>query len=120
MLQVFRRVKAGYIDKPLVDVRRHGANSFEDADEMIEPQIGVLKSIGELELTPGQFDVLQRRLGAVHRAMGYRSFWNGEPYNAMKSYSSALALPGKKLNALKYLVATPLSVLIRAFGRGSR
>lgn len=120
MLQVFRRVRAGYINKPLVDVRRHGANSFEHSDEMIEPQIGVLKAIGEMELTPGQFEVLQRRLGAVHRALGYRSFWNGEPFDAMKSYLRALALPGKKLNALKYLAATPLSVLIRIFGNDSR
>jgi len=119
MLQAFRRVKAGYIDKPLVEVRRHGTNSFEHADEMLEPQIDVLISIREMGLAPGQLEALQWRLGAVHRALGYRSFWKGEPYNALKSYIKALALPGKKLNVLKYLAAIPLSVLIRILGKGS-
>jgi glycosyltransferase involved in cell wall biosynthesis len=119
MLQVFRRVKAGYIDKPLVDVRRHGGNSFEHADEMLEPQIGVLMAIRQMDLTPRQFEALQWRLGSVHRALGYRSFWKGEPQEAVKSFIKALALPGKKLNALKYLAAIPLSVLIRALGKAS-
>jgi len=119
MLQVYRRVRAGFLDKPLVDVRRHGENSFAHADEMLDPQIGVLTAIGELDLTPGQREALRWRLGAVHRALGYRSFWRGQPHEALKSYPKALAFPGKKLNALKYLAALPLSGAIRLLGKGN-
>jgi hypothetical protein len=73
-----------------------------------------------MELTDGQREALDCRLSAVYCALGYSSFWKGDPHGALKPYFKALMLPGKKLHALKYIAATPLSALIGLLGSGSK
>ncbi|HEX5631657.1 MAG TPA: hypothetical protein VFX50_00445, partial [Gemmatimonadales bacterium] len=112
-LQVYRRAGAAYIDAPLVEVRRHGGNSYTRGDAIRE---GVLRAVrqaaGDLPLADAERALLRRRIGSEYRRLGYRHFWAHDAGRAARYYWHALRWPGSAGDALAHLAALPLLPLL--------
>jgi glycosyltransferase involved in cell wall biosynthesis len=112
-LQVYPKGGAAFIDEPLVEVRRHGANSYTNSDQIREGVLDVLQQLDrEMPLTPVQRAILRRRIGAEFCARGYRYFWSHDVRRASHYYGQALRWPGTWYSALKHLTALPLLPLL--------
>ena len=114
MLQVYARAgRVAYIDEPLVELRRHGANSYNNSDQI---RVGILsvvqRALDDFDLTPAQQDVLRRRVGSEYLSRGWRHFWAHEPADAVHYYSRALAWPGTSVGALSHLAMLPILPLL--------
>ncbi len=114
MLQVYARARQGAcIDDPLVEVRRHGANSYLSHDQIRTGVLHVVqRAFRTLPFTPAQAAILQRRIGAEFLSRGWRHFWAHEPGAAARYYSRALAWPGSRAGALSHLAMLPFLPLL--------
>ena len=112
MLRVYPRVQAGYIEEPLAELRRHGANTSQ-SDIMQRPVIDVLATFATESVAQAHMDTLLLRLGRDWAGLGYTRFWEGKPVEAAAAYLSALRYPGSRMTALKHLAALPLVPLLR-------
>lgn len=114
MLQVYARARgAAWIDEPLVEVRRHGANSYLSHDQIRTGVLHVVqRAFRTLDLIPAQAAILQRRVGAEFLSRGWRHFWAHEPGPAARYYSRALAWPGSRAGALSHLAMLPFLPLL--------
>ena len=112
-MQVYARGGAAFIDDPLVEVRRHGANSYSNSDQI---RAGVLAVVQRLEraipLTPSQRGVLRRRIGKEFCRRGYRYFWRHDVRQAASHYVRALRWPGTWRSALVHLALLPALPLL--------
>jgi glycosyltransferase involved in cell wall biosynthesis len=114
MLRIYTKVRAGFLDEPLVEVRRHSTNSFRRADEKLRPDLDAFARV-EREVPNGVYrTAIRRRLGRAWLAIGYHHFWAGRPLRAVEAYLHALAYPDVRLKALKYLTLSPAA---RVFAR---
>ena len=112
-LQVYGRGRAAFIDEPMVEVRRHGANSYSDGDQIREGVLAVVQQAErELPFAPAHRAVLRRRIGMEYCRRGYRFFWVHDARRAAAYYARALRWPGSRLNALGHLAALPLLPLL--------
>jgi glycosyltransferase involved in cell wall biosynthesis len=112
-LQVYDKGGAAYIDEPLVEVRRHGANSYTSSDQIRE---GVLRAVElaarDLPFAPAHRAVVRRRVGFECCRRGHRYFWSHDLGRAARYYARALGWPGSRLNALAHLIALPAVPLL--------
>jgi len=113
MMRVYALVRAAFITEPLVEVRRHGNNSYESAVERLEPDAIMFRSLMDEPLSPEQRKVLIRRIGRAWRAVGYYHFWNGTARASARAYLRALRYPGGRRQAFTHLLALPVRSLIR-------
>jgi len=102
-----------FLDEVLVEVRRHGKNSYLSGDHI---QSAVLQAIlavrAEVPLTASQHRILRRRIGAEYCALGWRHFWRHDADKAAGFYGRALLWPGKRLSALAHLALLPVLPLL--------
>lgn len=112
MCQVYRRVGAAYLEAALVDVRRHGNNSYQHPAQMLRPKIEVLGMLEREALPSRQRRSVRRRLGIAWSALGYLRFWEGQRAEAALAYWRALAYPGCRLTAFTHLAAVPFAPLL--------
>ncbi|MFW2438939.1 MAG: glycosyltransferase family 2 protein [Arenicellales bacterium] len=112
MLRVYERVQAAYIDEPLVEVRRHGSNSYADAMQMLEPKAAVISMVLEDIESEYNRKVLNRRLGRAWSAIGYAHFWGGGALKSTRAYLKAMRYRGSTWNALKHILLLPFLPLI--------
>ena len=111
MYLAYTRVAAAWITDPLVEVRRHGANSYRSAAAKLVPDIEAVRLLlrdPHAPFTPGQRALLRARLGRAWAALGYHHFWRRGPWGAARAYFHALAFPGTRLGAAAHLLALPL------------
>jgi glycosyltransferase involved in cell wall biosynthesis len=112
-LQVYRRARGAFVDAPLVEVRRHGTNSYGSGDRIREGVLEVVQlALRDPGLAPAHRAVLARRVGAEWRRRGYRWFWSHDAGRAARHYANALRWPGGRLNALVHLACLPLLPLL--------
>jgi glycosyltransferase involved in cell wall biosynthesis len=112
-MQVYTRGAAAFIADPLVEVRRHGANSYLNGDQIREGVLGVVQLVERtVPLTRTQRAVLRRRIGAEFCRRGHRHFWAHDVRRAAHYYARALRWPGMRLNALLHLVLLPALPLL--------
>lgn len=105
--------KSAFIDEVLVEIRRHGANSYRNNDTIREAVIKVLHLVHrDIPLSAEHRAVLSRRIGAEHCRRGWRYFWDGAPAAASQHYMEALKWPGSRITALWHLAAIPLVPLL--------
>ena len=107
-LQVYRLTRIAYLDEPLVEVRRHGGNSYSSALETQLHFLHVLDIVEREPLAPDHHDAIRRAMGRKWTGVGYYHFWNRSPLRAAGAYLRSLAYPGSRLNALKHLALLPL------------
>ena len=112
VLNVYRLADGGYIDEPLVEVRRHGSNSYRRVDAKLWPDIDAatrtLRRLTEVQ----HRRVLVSRLGQAWMGAGYHYFWTGRGRAACHAYWHALRYPGVRRRAALRLIASPLAALI--------
>ena len=108
MYHVYARVRAGFITDPVVELRRHGRNSYAGAADKLEPEVRTLIQLLSEDFTAAQRLVLRRRLGRAWWAYGHYYFRHRAPLRAARGLAWAAALPGHRAKALAYLLALPL------------
>jgi len=114
MLRVYERVQAAYLDEPLVEVRRHGSNSYSSAMQMLEPKAAVISMVLKDIDSEGNRKVLSRRLGKAWAAVGYAHFWGGDALKSTRAYFKAIKYRGSIWNALKHILLLPfLPIILR-------
>jgi len=113
MYRVYPRVAAAFIDEPLVEVRRHGGNSYTSLlpKLIVEPEI--LARLLKEDFSAGDREVLRRKLGSAWASLGYHYFYAGPSSKAAAAYLRALAYPGRRLASLKHLLTLPLAAWLR-------
>ena len=114
ILQVYASgMPVAFIDEVLVEVRRHGKNSYTSGDYI---QNGVLRNVllfnASVSLTPSQQAILHRRISAEYCALGWRHFWKHDAVEAARFYARALRWPGGRLTALAHLAMLPILPLL--------
>jgi glycosyltransferase involved in cell wall biosynthesis len=117
MLRIYSVARAAFIQEPLVEVRRHTANSYRRPEEKLKPDIDALTRVADEVRDAGQRDAVLRRLGRAYLSLGHHHFWRGEARPAVNAYFEAMHMPGSKLNALKHLAALPLMPLAPLWSR---
>ncbi len=77
VLNVYRVAAGAYIAEPLVEVRRHGGNSYRHAFEKIRPDIEALTRTLATVTNSRERTALRRRLGRAWLAAGYHQLHAG-------------------------------------------
>jgi glycosyltransferase involved in cell wall biosynthesis len=120
MLRIYSVARAAFIQEPLVEVRRHNANSYRRPEEKLKPDIDALTRVAREVRDDRQRDAVKRRLGKAYLSLGHHHFWRGEARPAVDAYVEAIQMPGSKLNAIKHLAALPFIPLAPLWSRSSR
>jgi hypothetical protein len=115
LLQVYASgTRVAFLEEVLVEVRRHGQNSYATGEQIQNAVIeSILFIIADIPLTASQQGILRRRIATEYCALGWRHFWRHDTDKAARSYGRALLWPGRRLNALVHLVLMPLLPLCR-------
>ena len=110
ILQIYARgMPTAFIDEVLVEVRRHGKNSYTNSDQIREAVLRTLHLVDtDIALSPEQRAILHRRIGNEYLRRGWRHFWSHDADRARQYYQDALAWPGTKLSAWAHLAMLPL------------
>jgi glycosyltransferase involved in cell wall biosynthesis len=120
MLRAYRRARvAGFIAEPLVEVRRHGDNSYESEEDKLEPDVIALTDLLREPLTPAHHAILLRRIGRAWSSLGYYHYWRGRAGTSVRAWANCLRYPGRRTLALRYLAALPLRPVVRAVRKTS-
>jgi len=102
-----------FLDEVLVEVRRHGKNSYTSGDHIQNATLrSVLTFMAEARLTDSQRAILRRRIAAEHCGLGWRYFWQHDAGKAASFYGRALLWPGQRLSALAHLALLPVLPLL--------
>jgi len=118
-LRAFLRTSVAYIDQPLVQVRRHGANMTADTSG-IPALIGkVLTGFDSVPMTPIQRRALNARLAKQHIALGVAAAGRGEPGETCHQFWLAFRRGGRLLSLGKQMLLVPLR-LLRSAARSRR
>lgn len=114
ILQIYARgLKAAFVDEVLVEVRRHGNNSYNNSDQIREAVLRTLHLVNQdIALTEEQRAILHRRIGNEYLRRGWRHFWSHDADRAREYYRDALSWPGTRLAALTHLALLPLLPLL--------
>jgi hypothetical protein len=119
ILQIYARTRAAYIDTPLVELRRHGNNSYRSHDQIRTAVMSVLKQVySDVKLSDHHRDVLRRRIGAEYCRRGWRYFWDRDVGQAAQHYRESLQWPGSRLNAMAHLALLPVVPILPRRGAG--
>jgi glycosyltransferase involved in cell wall biosynthesis len=112
VLNVYRVANGAFIREPLVEVRRHGGNSYRRADVKLLPDLDALTRTLPCATNPLHRATLRRRLGAAWLAAGHHFLRAGSGRSAWGAYYRALHYPGVRRRAAMRLFASPLAPLI--------
>lgn len=108
LLQIYACTRAAFIDDVLVEIRRHGRNSYRNHDQIRNAVLRVLQLVHEdIALSPAHRRILEERIGAEQCRRGWRYFWDGDVPSAARHYFAALKWPGSRLNAAGHLALLP-------------
>jgi glycosyltransferase involved in cell wall biosynthesis len=102
-LLVYRRGQVGFIETPLVEVRRHGSNTTSRLSDAPHAHLAALKLLEGEALSPAQRRALRRRLGRALIRVGLQNMADSHVRAAIFSFIRALGFPGARLSALKNL-----------------
>jgi hypothetical protein len=102
-----------FVDEVLVEVRRHGRNSYTSGDHIQNAALrSLLTFLAEARLTDAQRAILRRRVAVEHCGLGWRYFWQHDAAKAASFYGRALLWPGQRLSALAHLALLPVLPLL--------
>jgi glycosyltransferase involved in cell wall biosynthesis len=102
-LRVYRRGQVGFIETPLVEVRRHGSNTTSRLSDAPYAHLAALRLLEGEPLSATQRKALHRRLGRALIGVGLQNVADGRFRGAILSFMHALAFAGARLSALKNL-----------------
>ncbi len=116
IMQLYAKIrKAGYINLPLVRLRRHDSNSYSEAKDMFAPKIEAIQSLKQCLTHQNETVILEQRLTDEYLHIVYYDFWYGSVSKAVY-YAVKLLFRGKGVKtALKYLFLAPIAPILRAY-----
>ncbi len=109
-LRVFRLGAVGFLEQPLVEVRRHGSNITSNAADMAHAKLAGLELLCAEDLSLRQLRALRRRLGKGHIEAGLQDAQDGKAGAAARAYLRALGFSGARLSALKNIALLPYRI----------
>ena len=107
-LRAYERAPVGYIETPLVEIRRHGSNITTSLDELPHARLAVLQLLEREPHSATGLKALRRRLGRGWVDAGRSHLAQGRPREAFGSFVRALRYPGYRHSATKSLVLFPI------------
>jgi glycosyltransferase involved in cell wall biosynthesis len=116
-LKVFREGAVAFTREVVVEVRRHGANLTNNADELEEAKPVLLKSLEAEDLTAAERAALRRRIGRALVDSGRLFLRRNRKAAAAKKLVQALSYPGFRSRAMLHLASIPLHVVHQALKR---
>ena len=114
LLQIYARgMPVAFLDEVLVEVRRHGKNSYNSGDQIRDAVLRTLLLVdADITLSASQREILHRRIGNEYCRRGWRYFWSHDARKAASYYAKALSWPGTKPAGLSHLAMLPLLPLL--------
>ncbi len=106
-LRAYERAPVGYIETPLVEVRRHGGNITHDLSELPHARLAVLLLLEREPHSPAAWQALRRRLGRSWVNAGRSHLAHGRPLQALVSLGKSLRYRGYRRAAMKSLLLFP-------------
>ncbi len=98
-----------FMDEVLVEVRRHGDNSYNGSDRQRENVLRSIQAVNsDIALSPEHRAILHRRIGREYCARGWRYFWSHDLRKSAGYYMQAIAWPGTRLTAFAHLALLPI------------
>jgi glycosyltransferase involved in cell wall biosynthesis len=107
MLKVYQRGQAAFIPEPLVEVRRHSSNSYNELRTKGEADLQILLRLAREPMSPEHARALREKTGRAWIGMAYHDFHHRRPVAAARASIRALAYAGSRLAALKRLALLP-------------
>lgn len=107
-LRAYERAAVGFIETPLVEIRRHGNNMTHDLSHLPHARLEILRVLENEIEHEGPRNALLRRLGRAWVDAGHSHLVHGRIGRALHAFGRALPYRGFRLSALKRLVLFPL------------
>ncbi|MBA4155953.1 MAG: glycosyltransferase family 2 protein [Gemmatimonadetes bacterium] len=107
MLRVAPLVQAAYITDPLVEVRRHGNNSYSAKLELMEGGMSVYRNLEQESLSEAHREVLRRQIGQSWIGHAYYHYHTRNPVASASAAIRALRYPDSRWKAIKRLALLP-------------
>jgi len=108
-MRLYGKAEVAYIEEPLVEVRRHGNNSFQLAWEKIAGDLVALRKLERDEDSVQHKKAIHNRIGKLYAQMGHHYFWHRQPIKSAKSYVNCLAYPDYRIKAFLHLLMLPIT-----------
>ncbi len=112
LVNLYHIAPGAFIDDPLLEVRRHGNNSFQRGDALLLPDLDALTRALATVTSTLHRAALRNRIGRAWMRAGYHYLWTGQVRAAANAYAHALAFPSVRLGAAVRLAATPLAPIL--------
>jgi hypothetical protein len=116
-MRAFDRAPVGYLEEPLVEVRRHGENITSRMSEMPHAKLEALRLLEEEAWNARSRAALRRRVGRAWVDSGRIHIGEGRFREGLHAYREAMRYGGFRHSALKQLVLFPVAAA-RHFLRG--
>ena len=113
-MRLYEKAQVGYIAEPLVEVRRHGTNSFGTALEKSTWDLRALHRLEKDVLSLEHKRAVRARVGRLHAGTGHYYFWHKQPLKSAQSYLRCLAYPDHRLDALRHLLMLPGTLILKS------
>lgn len=107
-LRAFRQGAVGFLNEPLVEVRRHGENASTRLADMPHAKLAAFQLLTETSLTDAERRALNRRVGRALISSALQDTSDGRLRVAAEKYLRALGFGGARLSALKNLAMLAL------------
>jgi glycosyltransferase involved in cell wall biosynthesis len=108
-LRAFDRAPVGYLEEPLVEVRRHGENITSRLSEMPHAKLEALRLLETEALNARARAALRRRVGRAWVDSGRIHVGEGRFWKGLLAYREAMRYGGFRHSALKQLLLFPLA-----------
>ena len=106
LLRALEQAAVGYIDRPLVDIRRHGNNTY-GRNEDLAPMTECLFDVEQCLKSGDHRRTVRRKRGLSLLGLGYFNLREGRILTGASAYARALAYEGSRLNAARHLAMLP-------------
>jgi glycosyltransferase involved in cell wall biosynthesis len=106
-LRAYQRAPVGYVETPLVEVRRHGANLTHDLTDLPHDRLDILRLLETESHPEGSWNALRRRLGRAWVDAGKSHLAHGRLRQALVSFAKSLGYRGYRPAATKSLALFP-------------
>lgn len=110
-LRAYERAHVGYLDTPLVEIRRHGDNMTHDLSDLPHARLAVLRVLEKEPHDPGALRALRRRLGRGWVDVGRSHIAQRRLRRGVTALLTALGYPGFQHSAAKSLALLPFQGL---------
>jgi len=115
MYRVYSRTNAAFLDDPLVEVRRHGNNSYSSPLETTQPEMTMFANLVKEPFSDNHRRVLRNKLARSQIELGTMCAHGGESMAALRLYARALLAPGFRVraSAIKHVLSLAIARRVR-------